>query len=82
MLNVLRAASGDDDGCVDPVQPAAGLARLDALAAGVRAAGLPVTVTVTGPPRDLPAVTDLSAFRIIQEALTNAISHAGPPPPP
>ncbi len=78
ILNVLRAASGDEDGCVDPVQPAAGLARLDALAAGVRAAGLPVTVTVTGQPRDLPAVTDLSAFRIIQEALTNAISHAGP----
>jgi signal transduction histidine kinase len=78
ILNVLRAASGDADGFVDPVRPAAGLARLDALAAGVRAAGLPVTVTVTGYPRDLPAVTDLSAYRIIQEALTNAISHAGP----
>jgi signal transduction histidine kinase len=78
ILNVLRAASGDADGFVDPVRPAAGLARLDALAAGVRAAGLPVTVTVTGHPRDLPAVTDLSAYRIIQEALTNAISHAGP----
>jgi signal transduction histidine kinase len=78
ILNVLRAASGDSDGFVDPVQPTAGLARLDALAGGVRAAGLPVTVTVTGHPRDLPAVTDLSAYRIIQEALTNAISHAGP----
>jgi signal transduction histidine kinase len=78
ILNVLRAASGDADGFVDPVQPATGLARLDALAAGVRATGLPVTVEVTGNPRDLPAVTDLSAFRIIQEALTNTIRHAGP----
>ena len=78
ILNVLRTAGGDIDGTVDPVQPAAGLARLDALAAGVRAAGLPVTIAVTGQPRELPAVTDLSAFRIIQEALTNTIRHAGP----
>jgi signal transduction histidine kinase len=78
ILNVLRAASGDADGFVDPTQPAAGLARLDALAAGVRAAGLPVSMAVTGQPRDVPAVTDLSAFRIIQEALTNTIRHAGP----
>jgi len=74
ILNVLRHA----DEPADPTRPAPGLARLDALAAGVRAAGLPVTVAVTGRPRDLPAVTDLAAFRIIQEALTNAIRHAGP----
>ena len=78
ILTVLRTAGGDTDEIVDPVPPAAGLARLDALAAGVRAAGLPVTIAITGQRRELPAVTDLSAFRIIQEALSNTIRHAGP----
>jgi signal transduction histidine kinase len=60
-------------------QPQPGLGRLDALVAGVGAAGLPTTVVTTGcPPVVLPPAVDLAAYRIIQESLTNVIRHAGP----
>jgi len=73
ILNVLRQA--DDS---DPVQPAPGLAQLDALVEGARRAGLPITLAVAGEPFPLPAAVDLAAYRIVQESLTNAIRHAGP----
>ena len=73
ILNVLRQA---DD--ADPVQPAPGLAQLDALIEGARRSGLPVTLSVTGEPFPLPAAVDLAAYRIVQESLTNVIRHAGP----
>jgi signal transduction histidine kinase len=73
ILNLLRQA---DD--ADPVQPAPGLAQLDALVEGTRRAGLPITLTVTGAPYPLPAAVDLAAYRIVQESLTNVIRHAGP----
>ncbi|HTU75353.1 MAG TPA: sensor histidine kinase [Trebonia sp.] len=73
ILDVMRNA-GDPP---DSTTPVPGLARLGALAEGVGRSGVPVTVTVAGQPRQLPAVTDLSAFRIIQEALTNTVRHAG-----
>jgi signal transduction histidine kinase len=54
------------------------LARLDDLVTRVRDAGLPVELAVEGEPTELSPGVDLSAYRIVQEALTNALKHAGP----
>ncbi|MFI6994563.1 sensor histidine kinase [Nonomuraea wenchangensis] len=72
MVGLLRTA--DDD----RLSPRAGLGRLDDLLDQVRAAGLDVTLDVRGEPVPLAAGLDLSAYRIVQEALTNALKHAGP----
>jgi signal transduction histidine kinase len=73
LLGVLRSV--DERAALAP-QP--GLARLDELAGEVAAAGLPVEVDVEGAPVELPPGIDVSAYRIVQEALTNALKHAGP----
>ena len=73
LLGILR--EGDDQG---PLVPQPGLADLDTLLDGVRGAGLMVELQVEGPERTLPRGVDLSAYRIVQEALTNALRHAGP----
>jgi signal transduction histidine kinase len=70
-LGVLRAAD-DCDG--------SGLAHLDSLLSRARAAGQPVSVTVTGATRPLPPEVDQAAYRIVQEALTNVGRHAGRAP--
>jgi signal transduction histidine kinase len=59
-------------------QPHPGLDDLDALVARARTAGLPVALRIEGTRAALPAGIDLAAYRIIQEALTNALEHAGP----
>jgi signal transduction histidine kinase len=58
--------------------PRPSLAYLDVLAERVREAGLPVDLHVEGEAKPLPPGVDLSAYRIVQEALTNVLKHAGP----
>ncbi len=73
LLGMLRRS--DDEMELAP-QPS--MEHVDALIEQVREAGLPVTLNVEGDIHDLPAAVDLSAYRIVQEALTNALKHAGP----
>jgi signal transduction histidine kinase len=74
LLGVLRQ-EGEPEGSLAPVP---GLADLDGLLAEVAKAGLGVRLRVEGTPSPLPAGVDLSAYRIVQEALTNVVKHAGP----
>jgi signal transduction histidine kinase len=60
----------------EALAPQPGLARLEALAGQVRAAGLAVELRVEGEPFPLPSGADVSAYRIVQEALTNTLKHA------
>ncbi|CCH87971.1 Two component integral membrane sensor signal transduction histidine kinase [Modestobacter italicus] len=73
LLGVLRPSAGSAD-----TEPQPGLADLPALVARMREAGLDVDLRIDGVTRGLPARVELSAYRIVQESLTNVVKHAGP----
>src|SRR5215475_1195873 len=72
LLGVLRTAG--DQAALAPVP---GLGDLRELLDQARSAGLPVTYTLSGTPRDLPESAELAAYRVVQESLTNTRKHAG-----
>ncbi|WP_174533607.1 sensor histidine kinase [Micromonospora chalcea] len=72
-LTVVRREEGADERA-----PAPGLDQLPHLRERLAGAGVPVTVEVTGAPLALPVAVDLAAYRVVQEALTNVLRHAGP----
>ena len=72
LFGVLR-----DDGEAASLTPQPGLGELDRLLGKVRSSGLDVELEIDGDPYDLPPGVDLAAYRIVQEALTNALRHSG-----
>ncbi|TDC86728.1 sensor histidine kinase [Actinomadura sp. 7K507] len=76
LRRMLTALRKDDSGTA-PLGPAPGLGDLDRLAEATRDAGVRVGIRTEGEPRSLPPDVDLSAYRIVQEAVTNVVRHAG-----
>jgi signal transduction histidine kinase len=72
LLGLLRS----DEGTGEPLLPLPSLRNLDGLLGEVRQAGLRVSGHISGQPRDLAPGIDLSIYRVLQEALTNALKHA------
>jgi signal transduction histidine kinase len=70
VLGLLR--TGEDE---SPMEPAPGLERVPALVESMRRAGLLITSRSPGEPCDLPQIADLTAYRVVQESLTNALKH-------
>jgi signal transduction histidine kinase len=67
-----------EQGSMPEFSPQPSMRAVDVLVGTVREAGLPVELEIDGAPRELPPGVDLSAYRVIQEALTNALRYAGP----
>jgi signal transduction histidine kinase len=77
MMELGRLLGVLDSAGLDKLGPQPGLKDLDALLGSLRDAGMLVTVHTDGTPRDLDPSVDLTAYRIVQEALTNVLRHAG-----
>ncbi|HXN57030.1 MAG TPA: histidine kinase [Candidatus Angelobacter sp.] len=77
LLGVLSENGAEKGTDAAPLAPQPGLDSLDALVARVREAGLPVELRIDGERRSLPPGVDVAAYRIVQEALTNALKYAG-----
>jgi signal transduction histidine kinase len=75
MSRLLGLLRGDDEGL--SLAPRPSLEQIEALVSTVREAGVPVELRVEGERTDLPPSIDVSAYRIVQEALTNVVKHAG-----
>jgi signal transduction histidine kinase len=73
LLGVLRDGTSGAD-----LLPQPGLEEIDLLVGQVRSAGLPVAIAVEGDVRELSPGAQLTVFRVVQEALTNSLKHAGP----
>jgi signal transduction histidine kinase len=82
LLGTLRHGTNGGDDAQPETGPVAaaphGLAELEALAADSTANGVPTTISVIGEPREASTVVGLTAYRLVQEALTNVRKHAGP----
>ncbi|MGZ4608917.1 MAG: sensor histidine kinase [Actinomycetes bacterium] len=77
LVGILRETDEPATGAVGSLAPQPGVASLQVVLEQARAAGLDVALTVEGDERTLPAGLDLTVYRVVQEALTNAIRHSG-----
>jgi signal transduction histidine kinase len=77
LLGILRQAEGAD-GEAPELAPQPGIDSLDRLVRQVRRSGMPVELRVEGERYDVAPTVDIAVYRVVQEALTNALRHAGP----